>query len=446
MDPADDVDTPGPSCRACGARGPLTASCATSRAAAEATRGSWLDPPPGARWVDNDDPNPFVRHRELLWSWHRAQARGWSDQRFVDLVRRLDDAVAAVDGTGFVQTPVTPVAALGSALGVVELLVKDETGNVAGSHKARHLFGLALHLAVEEVPAERRLAISSCGNAALGAATVAAAAGRPLDVFIPTWADPVVVDALDALGATIAVCHRVDGRAGDPCMLAFRDALTAGAIPFGCQASENLMALDGGRTLGWELARSWASGGPIPAGAAAGHLLVQVGGGALATSVAAGVLEARRFGVVDDAPRLHVVQTEGCAPFDRAFGDLARVAAHDGPDAALHDGATRPDRYMRAWEHEPTSAATGILDDVTYDWLGIARGLFDTGGTSVVVPEAAVLEAHRLARLHTAVPVDPTGTAGLSGLVHLHDSASGLIGPGEPVTVLFTGRDRSRAT
>ena len=82
--------------------------------------------------------------------------------------------------------------------------MKNETGNVSGSHKARHLMGLLIHLEVVERLglAMRRgsegqhLAIASCGNAALAAAVVARAAARPLEVFIPTTADPKVVARL----------------------------------------------------------------------------------------------------------------------------------------------------------------------------------------------------------------------------------------------------------
>ncbi len=36
----------------------------------------------------------------------------------------------------------------------------------------------------------------------------------------------------------------------------------------------------------------------------------------------------------------------------------------------------------------------------------------------IVAPEATIVEAHQLARRHTTIPVDPTGTAGLAGLLH----------------------------
>ena len=84
--------------------------------------------------------NPFVRYRGLLHAYHVAREGGISDEEFVALVRTLDERVAAVDGHGFRVTPFARADKLSDELGV-ELWVKDETGNVSGSHKARHLFG-----------------------------------------------------------------------------------------------------------------------------------------------------------------------------------------------------------------------------------------------------------------------------------------------------------------
>ena len=138
-----------------------------------------------------DESNPFLRYRELLHSYRSAIERGVSDDEFVDLVAELDAAVAGVDGTGFRETPLLRSDSLARALGVATVWVKDETGNVSGSHKARHLFGLMLWLRLQEsVSAAVPLAIASCGNAALGAAVVARAAGRELEVFVPPHAEP----------------------------------------------------------------------------------------------------------------------------------------------------------------------------------------------------------------------------------------------------------------
>ena len=281
---------------------------------------SWLETPAGAVWPtgETDESNPFLRYRRLLWSWHRWIDAGLGDDDFVAMASALDDSIKGVAGTGFVTTPGRWVDSLSldaEAGSTIRVFAKDETGNVGGSHKARHLMGLLLHLAVDAVASDVRLAISSCGNAALGAATVARAAGRPIDVFIPTWADPKVVAALDSLEATIHVCERQPGESGDPCMLRFQEAVSRGALPFGVQAIENLWTLDGGRTIGWELADQLGAD-------SVDHALVQVGGGALLTSCAIGLLEATALGPLERLPRVWAVQAKGCAPFERAWSQF----------------------------------------------------------------------------------------------------------------------------
>ncbi len=152
------------------------------------------------------EPNPYLAYRRLFHAYHLARAGGMDDAQYGDLVERLDRAVADVDGHGFTATPFLRSDALSDRLGFAAdggVWVKDETHNVSGSHKARHLFALLVHLEVTERlgqtdPSNRpHLAIASCGNAALAAAVVAAAGGRVLDVFVPVDADPVVVRRLD---------------------------------------------------------------------------------------------------------------------------------------------------------------------------------------------------------------------------------------------------------
>ncbi len=346
-------------------------------------------------------------------------------------------AVADVDGHGFATTPYRHLTALGDAIGQTGgIWAKDETGNVSGSHKARHLFGLALHLAVDEVPSTTPLAIASCGNAALGAAVIAGAVGRPLVVHVPTWADDAVLDRLADLGADVRVCRRRDGEAGDPCILRFREMVADGAVPFGCQGTDNLLTLDGGRTLGFELAAEWASHDRSPT-----SLLVQVGGGALASSTVQALTDAVDLGGPTARPGLVAVQAEGCAPLTRAFD---RVAGADDREAALADpdGTGDDGSAMWPWE-DPTSAATGLLDDVTYDWRVLVHDMLlgSAPGGPVVATEADVVEAHRLVRANTDVAADPTGTAGLAGL--LAARRDGCIDPAEEVVVLLTGVERS---
>ena len=387
---------------------------------------SWLETPESAAWptAECTETNPFLRYRQLLWSWHRWTAANLSDDDFVAMTHALDDSVKEVAGTGFVTTPARWDDSLG-AVSQAPVFAKDETGNVGGSHKARHLMGLLLHLAVDAVANDVRLAISSCGNAALGAATVARAANRPIDVFIPTWADPKVVSVLDNLEATIHVCERRSGESGDPTMLRFQEAVEGGALPFGVQATENLWTLDGGRTIGWELADQLGA-------ESVDNVLVQVGGGALLTSCAIGLLEGAALGPLERVPRVWAVQAQQCAPFEKAWSQIPAAASVDERLSLAEQQAAQ---LMTPWP-DPSSAATGILDDVTYDWLGVARALLLTGGSSVLASEDDIDSANQRVRA-AGYNADHTGSAGYAGL--LAALRQGTISPTDNSAVLITG-------
>jgi threonine synthase len=388
--------------------------------------------------------NPYLRYRRLFHAYHLARAGGIGDDEYCALVARLDGEVARVDGHGFLATPFSRADALSDRLGFATdggVWFKDETGNVSGSHKARHLFGLLVHLEVVERlgyadAADRpHLAIASCGNAALAAAVVAAAGRRVLDVFVPVDADPVVVTRLKALGARITVCPREPGVPGDPTYHGLHRALAEGALPFTCQGNENGLAVEGGFTLGYEMAAALADGPALD------RLVVQVGGGALASACIESFDECVALGALPRAPRVHTVQTTGAWPlrraFDRVAGRVPADATAGDRRSALSYAATHRSEFMWPWETEPHSVAHGILDDETYDWLAVVEGMLQTGGSPVVVGEDILVRANGLAASATGIDVDPTGSAGLAGLLALRDG--GALGDHERVAVLFTG-------
>ncbi len=402
--------------------------------------------PARLRFPAGREPNPFLRYRTLFHSYHLARAHGLTDADYVEIVERLDAAVARVDGHGFTVTPFGPSVGLSDHVRLRPggVWVKDETGNVSGSHKARHLMGLLIHLEVAErlnlVPRRAAgaadLAIASCGNAALAAAVVARAGGRPLDVFIPTSADPKVVARLEALGARLTICPREEGVAGDPTYHRLQRAVRDGALPFTCQGSDNGLTIEGGKTLGYEMAS-----GLVEIGTRLDRLFIQVGGGALASACIQGFRDAVRLGALAAMPRVHAVQTQGGYPLKRAYDRIVERMGPQPSPAAVEEtlgyAATHRSEFMWPWETEPKSVAHGILDDETYDWLAVVRGMVEGGGFPIVVSEDTLIEANRLAGRLTGIDVDHTGSAGLAGLMHLHES--GAIQSDESVAVLFTG-------
>jgi threonine synthase len=355
---------------------------------------------------DGDERDPFVRFRKLTYAWRDARARGVTDVQYVEVVRRLEDRIEEVDGRRFAITPFARRDDLG-------VWVKDETSNVAGSHKGRHLMGVMIWLEVmgrfDRALAAAPLAIASCGNAAFAAAVLARAARRTLDVYVPADADAAVVARIEALGARVTRCAREDGIAGDPAVIRFRDAVAAGALPFTCQGNENGLVIEGGSTLGWEM---------VTQNPGIERIFIQTGGGALASAVIAAYDDALAAGIIERLPRIHAVQTLA-SPLLWAW---ERVQSHGLEYAIRHRS-----EFMWPWETVTASVAGGILDDETYDWVAIVRGMLASGGWPVAVSEEQLREANRRAR-HG---VSATGSAGLAGALAL---------PGEETTaVLFTG-------
>ena len=319
--------------------------------------------------------------------WAFARANGMTD----DACEALTWEVAG----DFRFTPFERSTYLSDALDL-DIWVKDETGNVAGSHKARHLASILLHLRAAEslgLVAERRpLAIASCGNAALAASTLAGRADWPIDVYVPDWIDDATGERLRELGADVHRCERrADDEPGDPAMLRFREAVAAGSIPFTVQGPENAYCLDGGRTIGWELAEQTDE-----YHVTLDRVLVQVGGGAFAACVGAGL---------GRSVRLDTVQAEGCAPLAETW---TRITSIDHPERYWS-------QVMQPWP-DPHSVADGILDDETYDWIAAVEAMVESGGEPIVAAESDVVSAHELATA-AGYRVSPTGSAGLAGVL-----------------------------
>ena len=239
----------------------------------------------------------------------------------------------------------------------------------------------------------------------------------------------------------MVVCPREPGALGDPAYLRLRRELDQGrALPFTTQGPENGLAIEGGQTLGYELVTDL---GPD---AGLDHLIVQVGGGALASACVQALREAADLGAMTRLPRVHTVQTAGAHPLERAYARVrALLPDEPGPEAirqAMADAA-RPagPRSCGPGPPNPASVATGILDDETYDWRAVVEGMLLTGGRPLVVAEDTLAEAHRLAVARTGIPVDPTGSSGLAGLLDMR--RSGEIGDHDRVAVLFTGLRRT---
>jgi len=92
---------------------------------------------------------------------------------------------------------------------------------------------------------------------------------------------------------------------------------------------------------------------------------------------------------------------------------------------------------MQPWP-DPHSAADGILDDETYDWLADLDVMRASRGRPAVASEATVIRAHELATA-AGFEVSVTGSAGLAGVLAVRDE----LRPDECIAVIMSGASRS---
>ena len=222
-----------------------------------------------------------------------------SDEDFCALVHRLDERVAAVDGHGFATTPFDaqrraerPARLLGG-------------GRRLGEGRDRQRVRLA-----QGAAPVRRPDLARGGGAARLRGSVGAARSRHRELrqrgarrsrgrrrgraaparVRPRRRRPASCSRGSRSSVRQSPSVRAkQGVAGDPTVHRLEEALAGGALPFTCQGNLNGLAVEGGETLAWEMA---ATGAPVQ------RLVVQVGGGALASACIHGFAEAAALGAI----------------------------------------------------------------------------------------------------------------------------------------------------
>lgn len=405
--------------------------------------------------------NPFIRYRSLLFPYRVAMDKGMSDTEYVDLVHQLDESIKDIGGVGFIETPLMWCKDINA-------FVKNETNNVAQSHKARHLFNLMTYLLVmakfdtNDTIRKKRLAVASCGNAGLAAALVAAAAKWPIDVCIPPDADPSVVTQLEKVGADVHICSRddshVDTKLGtistkgsaDPTVAVFRNLVQDhSSIPFSVQGCDCGMAVEGSQTIAWEVIeaihRDYSDDLNSKSKKEIEEIHIQVGGGALGSGLIQGFQRAidGHLAVINPSfnmkslPKLFCVQPDGNGPLNRAYTKML------SDNILLSEAVKHRSKYMYAWEN-PHSIAHGILDDETYDWVALVNGMSTSNGGSILIDDENICKAKEFAESTFDLNPCHTGSAGLAALINKQtNQTSDEIEHGPVNLIILSGLDRS---
>lgn len=281
-------------------------------------------------------------------------------------------ARAAIDPV-FLDSPAMRHGALDDALGCACLL-KVETLNPIRSFKGRGTE--AVMAALEPCPAA--VVATSSGNFGQGLARAAARRGIAATILAPAWANPLKLEAMRRLGATVRLADPEDGAGKD---LARRIAAETGA----------LFVEDGGHPV-------ISAGAGTIAQELAGHefddMIVQIGDGALATGIGswfkAQAPEVRIVGVV----------ARGAPAMAQSF-TAGRAIDTPGTDT-IADG-------MAISRPVPSAVAQlrACVDEI------------------LLVDDDAILDAARLLLRTAGVLAEPSGAAGLAAVMTNRDRFAG---------------------
>jgi threonine synthase len=301
------------------------------------------------------------------------------------------------------MTPLLALPKLGRALGVPNLLMKDESLIPTGTFKAR---GAAVGVSRASELGVTAIAMPTNGNAGAAWSAYAARAGMRSLIAMPVGAPAVTRAECAAAGAEL---YLVDGLIGDAGKLVaaavarrpgYQDVSTL-REPYRIEGKKT-MGLEIAEQLGWRLPRV---------------IVYPTGGGVGIIGIYKALRELLELGWVSgDLPRLVAVQSTGCAPIVRAFGDGAEVS--------------------EPWPDARTVAFGITVPNALGDFL-ILEALYATGGTAVAVTDEALLADQRaVARLEGSF-ICPEGAACVTAVRQLRES--GWLSEADEVVVLNTG-------
>lgn len=268
------------------------------------------------------------------------------------------------------RTPVLRSDALDEMAGA-RLFFKAECLQVTGSFKARGAYNRVRSLSPEEMG--RGLITVSAGNAALGAAWAARAAGAPIVVVMPENAVPEKLAAVAAMGARVEKEGITDATQAFERLARLREEHGYTLVhPF-----DDPYVIAGAGTATWELLEEVPDLDALAVPASGGGLL-------------SGALLAAR----------------GLAPAAKVYGVQPRGA--DGIVRSLAAGIPTPPERVQTVADGLTAPKPGVLN-----FELIRRHAADV----FTVPDEAILAAMGLIIRHLKVIVEPAGAAGLAGVL-----------------------------
>ena len=301
-------------------------------------------------------------------------------------------------------TPVYQPTRLAEKLGLQQLWIKDESPNPTASFKDR---ASAIVVArANQIGAEVTVAAST-GNAGAALAGMAAAVGSRAVIFAPRTAPPAKIAQLIVFGAQVLL---VDGTYDQAFDLSIEATENFGW--YNRNTGFNPFTAEGKKTAGFEIWEQVVR--RLPSGSKPLTVFVPVGDGNIISGVHKGFKDLHALGWLPQMPRIIGVQSEGSAAIANTF--------NQGDENII-----------------PVSASTladSISVDLPRDGVRAVRAARETGGTYLIVPDQAILNA--IAELgKVGIFAEPAAATAYAGLVKGVDE--GVVASDDPVLVLSTG-------
>jgi len=323
-----------------------------------------------------------------MWRWHEL------------LPVQSPEAIVTL-GEG--DTPLIKLRNLENALGLSDLILKDESLNPTGTFKAR---GQSAAISRAKELGAERVIIPTAGNAGGAMAAYAARAGMQARVVMPADTPRSNIEECRAVGAEVEL---VDGLISDAARIV-SDTLKKGGW-FDISTFKEPYRLEGKKVMGFELAE--ALGWRLP-----DVILYPAGGGMGLAAIWKAFSELQEMGWLVDSyrPRMVAVQAEGCAPVVRAF--------------------QAGERTNQFWENART-IASGLRVPKSFGDRLMMDTIYESDGTAVAVSDEQIKAAQiQLGKLE-GVFAAPEGAAVVAALPILIES--NWLDPAERIVLLNTG-------
>ncbi len=280
---------------------------------------------------------------------------------------------------GEAATPIVSLPKVGAALGLRDLLVKDEGRLPTGSFKAR---GLAMAVAMAKELGVAKIAMPTNGNAGAALAAYASRAGIETIVLCPDDTPQINVREIAAQGARV---YRVDGLI-DECGAIVAAGANAGHW-FDFSTLKEPYRIEGKKTMGLELVEQL--GWQVP-----DVIFYPTGGGTGLIGMWKAFAELEAIGLIGPKrPRMVAVQADGCAPIVKAW--------------------EQGEEHAERWENAHTVAAGIRVPKAIGDFL-ILRAVRQSGGFAIAVSDEALTAAVDDAARRDGLLLCPEGGATLA--------------------------------